>query len=167
VDASARKEEFSYAYIHAIAATAGYAVSLPSRDADADGVDRTIGARGVVGEMRSPKFDVQVKCTSDQRGDQASITFDLALKNYDELRATNISLPRILIVVFVPDDLGEWLHQSETELCMRHCAYWVSLKGASRTTNTTTIRIDVPRDNLLSVEALHNLMSRVAARQDI
>jgi len=41
-------------------------------------------------------------------------------------------VPRILVVVTVPAVAQEWLSQSEEEMVLRHCGYWISLRGGSR-----------------------------------
>lgn len=61
-----QKEEFSYAYIRAVASVAGYAVEQKLRAMDNAGVDVTIEVPGEIGEILFPKFDAQVKCTSSQ-----------------------------------------------------------------------------------------------------
>ncbi|TMQ03035.1 MAG: DUF4365 domain-containing protein [Deltaproteobacteria bacterium] len=50
-------------------------------------------------------------------------------KNYDDLRHTDYVTPRILVVVFVPEQVADWTTHTEQELTMRYCAYWASLRG--------------------------------------
>lgn len=60
------QEEFSYAFIGAIAAAAGYAVKLAGRTEDAAGKDLEIVAPSVTGRSyTSPVLDAQVKSTID------------------------------------------------------------------------------------------------------
>jgi hypothetical protein len=63
-------------------------------------------------------------------------------------------VPRILVVVLVPENLVDWLVQSEDELSMRHCGYWVSLRGQPETVNATTVTVELPRSNQFTVEAV-------------
>lgn len=63
----------------------------------------------------------------------------------NDLRMEDFAIPRILIVVLVPNLLADWLQQSETELCMKHCGYWLSLRGMPDTRNTNhEIQIMLP-----------------------
>ena len=51
------------------------------------------------------------------------------------------------------------------DLSLRHCAYWMSLKGYSPRTAIRTIRIAIPLTNVFSVEALLSLMERVREKE--
>src|SRR5581483_7510794 len=62
MDLSQKKQEFSNAYVKAVAAVCGYATHQPS--VDDDSVDLGIAARGGGGTVRSPKLDLQLKCTA-------------------------------------------------------------------------------------------------------
>jgi hypothetical protein len=84
----------------------------------------------------------------------------LSLKNYNELRV-NSHVPRILVVVLIPENLSHWVVQSEAELSIRHCAYWVSLRGMPETQNATTVTIELPRSNQFTVEALSTMIQRI------
>lgn len=79
-------------------------------------------------------------------------------KNYDDLRGEGFLVPRILVVVTVPVAAQEWLSQSEEEMILRHCGYWVSLREAPATENTHSVTVDIPRRNVFDVEALRRLM---------
>jgi hypothetical protein len=73
-------------------------------------------------------------------------------------------VPRILVVVLVPENIENWIQQSEEEMCTRHCAYWVSLLGMPATRNTTSVTVELPRRNLFTVEALESMMQRISQR---
>ena len=51
---------------------------------------------------------------------------------------------------------------TEESLVLRHCAYWLSLKDSPPTTNRETVRITLPRSNLFTVQALRDMMERIA-----
>jgi hypothetical protein len=157
-----QKEEFSRAYIQAIAAVAGYTTSRPSIDDDS--VDLTIASRGGSGTIRSPKLDIQAKCTAKQKPSEPEFSFPLELKNYNDLRPANVMVPRILVVVLVPDDLNDWTNHCEDELTLRRCGYWYSLRGMGDTQNETSVTLKVPRTNSFSVVGLQAIMSRVATQ---
>jgi len=163
MELSKQKEQFSVAYCHAVAATAGLSIQGPS-DPDDDSVDRTIGRSGGKGSQRSPKLDVQLKATAQDVVRADHIAISISRKNYDDLRAPSV-VPRILMVVVMPDDPAEWLAQSEEELCLRKCGYWVNLHGYDDTENPTRITVHVPRANQFTVAALHHIMDRIAERE--
>ena len=61
---STQKEDFSYAYIYAVAAAAGYSLQSATRRLDESGIDATITVPGVLKSKRLPRFDIQIKSTS-------------------------------------------------------------------------------------------------------
>ena len=165
MDLSQRKEQFSHAYVRAVAAVAGFAVAIP--EVDEDSIDMTLSGRGVNGLPLRPKLDIQLKCTSDDiiRGDQ--MVYPLKRKNHDEPRITEFLAPRLPVVVHVPRSEDEWLRRSEEELTMRRCGYWASLYGMAKTTNVSTVTIQLPRANVFDVAGLTGLMGRAARRETL
>ncbi len=159
MELSNQKEQFSAAYVRAIASVAGYAVSRP--EVDVDSVDLTLSAHGLQGETRSPKLDIQLKCTA-RKGSGAILRFPLKRKNYDDLRGEGFLVPRILVVVTVPAKPQEWLVQSEEQLALRHCGYRLSLREAPETRNEASVTVEIPRGSILSVEALARIMKGIA-----
>lgn len=147
-------EQFSLAHIRAVAAQAGYQVT---RDETDTGLDGTLKGDG----PRKPRLDFQAKSTSRdvRRGDHLHLP--LPVHNYDTLRDANTVSPSILIVVLVPGEHSEWTTQTTEQLCLRHCAYWISLEGQPPVRNTTSITVQVPVDNIFNGDQLHTLMNRV------
>jgi Domain of unknown function (DUF4365) len=157
-----QKEQFSVAYAHAIAAVAQLAVSKPS--VDDDSIDITFSRRRGAAQVRSPKLDAQLKCVSLDAFKGPEFSYALKIKNYDELRPTDLLVPRILVVVVVPDDIpGNWLIHSEQSLALHRCGYWASLRGQPRTTNTATVSVRISRANGFSSQALVDMMDRIGA----
>ena len=153
MDLNTRKERFSLAYINAVAARAGYQVVEPPVDRDSvDGI--------LMGDFgRRPRVDFQAKATSRDLARGDSITFPLPIKNYDDLRA-DTRTPRLLIVVMMPDDESEWLRQSNDELCLRHCGYWLSLANMLSVGNTDNVTVQIPLANIFSSSQLTDLMGK-------
>jgi hypothetical protein len=159
VDLSQRKEQFSIAYLHAVASVAGYRIAEPN--VDDDSVDRVIRARGPHGLLRSPQLDVQMKCTEVMASSNGYFSFPLPVKNYNDLRGDDFHVPSILVVVFVPGAIESWLHQSEDRLLMKHCAYWVSLRDAPETTNLRSVAVHLPRMQQFTVDSLKSMMRQI------
>jgi len=116
------QEAFSRAYIHAVAAGAGFKYSdgpLP----DDDHVDVTISSSGPMGFIRSPKVDIQAKCRLGLPPDGDPISYALDKDDYDGLRHQDYGSPRILVAVFVPSDVSLWTEHSEERLILNHCGY--------------------------------------------
>ncbi len=158
-----QKEDFSYAYVYGVAAAAGYSLQSATRRLDNSGIDATITVPGTIGSKRLPRFDVQIKCTSQEVRQENVLKYRLSAKNYDELSCDDPFVPQLLIVVLVPDNVDEWLIQSEESLCLQRCGYWLSLRGYPQRTSQSTITVEIPRHNIFNVDALCMIMQRIAA----
>jgi len=90
------------------------------------------------------------------------LAYPLKIKNYDDLRPTNLAVPRILIVVLIPAEIEDWTSQSEAALELRRCAYWMSLRGEPGVTNETTKTVHVPRTQVFGSDALTAILDRIA-----
>ena len=65
MDINLRKEQFSTAYIQALAAQIGLKYSIDS--VDDDSVDITLKGKGFKGKLlRNPHIEIQLKCTSQK-----------------------------------------------------------------------------------------------------
>ena len=146
-------EQLSLAYIRTVAAKAGFQVTRP--ELDIDSVDGVLMAN--FGQR--PRVDFQAKSTTRNVLRDEALHFPLPLKNYNDLRA-DTRTPRILIVLLMPDDDARWVTQSEEELCLRHCAYWLSLESHTATANTSNITVQIPTANIFSVDQLITLMGK-------
>jgi hypothetical protein len=153
VHLTARIERFSLAYIAAVAASAGYELLESSVDLDSvDGMLRSAtGAR--------PRIEFQAKGSTQSLLKADHIAYPLSRKNYDELRPATI-IPRFLFVVLLPDDEMAWLSHSEDELALRHCGYWLSLRGFRQVDNEQSVTVHLPRAQQLTVDQLRRLMAR-------
>lgn len=160
IDINACKESFSNAYLQAVVSTARMTMTKPAIDVDS--IDWSITRPGGPGKYRSPQIDVQLKCTSRNIFTEETINFPLRVKNYNELRGEDICVPRILIVIAVPEISDHWLDQSEEQLLMRHCAYWYSLRHMPETKNTASVMISIPRKQMLTPLTLQEMMKLIA-----
>lgn len=158
MDLDAQKEAFSHAHIYAIASAAGFAHCKPSPDEDS--VDLTLCKRGGMGTFRSPKIDLQLKSYAAAIPTGSDFSFRLKRKNYEDL-TPNTCVPRILVVVFVPHSVSDWVSFAPGEMSLRRKAYWVSLWGMPPSTNKTTINIRIPCSQEFNPQSLSNLMARI------
>jgi hypothetical protein len=164
VDISKRKEEFSLAYARAIAAVAGFGTSVPVPDNDS--VDLVLHKQSSDEEppddvvASAPQVAMQVKCTARDLMRDDGIHFPLSLKNYNDLRKT-VLVPRILVVHCIPTETRDWLQHTEENLLLRHCSYWVSLKGQPQSASTSSVTVIVPTTNKFTPEAVSEIMERI------
>lgn len=159
------QEEFSYAYIHAVAAVAGYSFQAATRQLDIAGIDAIIHAIGRNGTVKSRPLPLylQVKSSSQDLYRPDYIYYDLSIEDYNSLRDDELrASPIILVVVLVPKEKSEWLSNTEEELCLRRCAYWKSLRGDNPITgDQKNTRIKIPRSQQLTVDSLQGIMRRI------
>lgn len=121
------KEQYSLAFVSAIASVEKFATHKPF--VDDDSIDIGFSQKRGSGTISSPRLEAQLKCTSGDFLKDDYLHFPLKKKNYDDLRIENVHIPRILIVVQVPDDIQDYLEHNEEALIMKGRGYWLSLKG--------------------------------------
>jgi hypothetical protein len=102
-----------------------------------------------------------MKSTINDGGTATHLHYPLSRKNYDEMIVTDVLVPRVLVVVLVPDDVDHWIELSVDQLSLKRCAYWACLKGLQPSDNDTSVTVHVPRSNLFDTDALRAMMARV------
>lgn len=151
-----RQEDFSCAYVLALAAAAGVAWDIPRRDVNS--CDVRFYARDNADED-APQLNVQLKCTfnglreSNEQPDDWR--FQLKAINHRELSVVRTHPPRILVVVRCPDDFADWVAVSPTELLIKAEAWWVSLRGEAVLPDGQSSKVvSIPRAQRFDVSAL-------------
>ncbi|MFN4806572.1 MAG: DUF4365 domain-containing protein [Akkermansiaceae bacterium] len=147
-----QKEQFSAAYARAVASIVGLNVS--TYEVDDDSIDITIGRAGGMAE----KIDIQLKCTAEPLPAEGDLKFPLKIKNYQDLSRQTI-MPRILVVLFVPENCVDWMEISAEKAILRHAAWWLSLANAPPTDNDTSVTLTIPRTNLFTPNILTDLLN--------
>ena len=149
---------FSYAWIQAVAATAGVTCQL--QDEDIDGVDIMLR------KGRWPALDVQVKSWTVPVERGGCFKYRLKRRNYDILRESGEGTrgnPIILVLVVMPAEGEKWLSLDDEGMLLRGRACWVSLEGMPPSPlQGDKLLIDVPTANVFSPEALTAMMERIA-----
>ena len=107
------------------------------------------------------RIDFQAKATTQDVLSGNELRFPLPVKNYDDLRA-DTRTPRLLIVLLMPRERSEWLQHSASELCLRRCAYWLSLEDRPSTSNSHTVTVSIPEHNVFDGGNLLGLMDKAA-----
>jgi Domain of unknown function (DUF4365) len=158
------KEQVSFAYVRAVAAVAGFGIIENPYHPDDDSIDVKFHSK----TKRRAQLEAQLKCTACELvpNGATEIPFDLPTKNYNDL-VVDVLTPRILIVVTVPILQADWCLHSEQELLLRRCGYFVSLAGREPSENKNTVRIKLPRANVLTPAKLTELMSKIDAGEPL
>ena len=157
------KEELSYAYVHAVAARAGFSCDRPKRDRQS--LDVIVSSEGAACHdciTNETQLGLQLKATARDELTAPTFSFPLPIKNYNDLRAFNM-IPRLLVIFIMPTNADEWIeHQMEEHLLSRRCAYWMNLAGFPEVENETNCTVQVPRENILNVASLTELMAQAS-----
>jgi hypothetical protein len=157
-------EDLNRAYVLAVAAKAGCIVGLLDRTHDY-GVDGTFHQVQLFGGKRSEagySLDFQLKASTNWQCDDTFMSYDLEATAYNFLvdRNRGAATPCILIVFCLPTRVAEWLCLSEEKLSLRKCCYWEYLKDEI-TDNTRTKRVQIPRNQQFTPEAIQGLLEHV------
>ncbi len=148
------QEQLSWAYVRAVIFRAGYRLYIP--EVDDHGIDGTVGSySGGVNRV-----DFQLKATTQYIIQSGYVIYDLRVQNYNQLIKED-DLPRVLVLFLMPTNPGQWLTQTPEELCLRKCAYWVSLMGMASSGNRSTVRVSVPLSNMFDLNGLADMFSRL------
>ncbi|MCX4806286.1 DUF4365 domain-containing protein [Streptomyces sp. NBC_01214] len=145
-------------FVAAIAAAAGFQVAVPYPDI---GKDLILGR-----DHEEPELDVQIALqvkTHRVESIPDAVTgfkITLSVSQFKRLRGKR-QVPVYLVVVLVPKDPADYIRTDEDALVLRRCAYWVSLEHhVPAQAGRESVTVTVPRDNLLTVDALHEFFAR-------
>lgn len=160
-----KKEQFSLAYIQAIATYSG--CNIGKYNVDDDSVDILLAKRNIVGKvLDTAELNIQLKCTEYFFGKDGCMHYPLPIKNYNDLRLRSAS-PRILVVLQIPTDYNKWLKQGKNFLLLRHCAYWANIKDLEDSKNTTSVTVKIYQHNMFTPELLCSMMEKIADGENI
>lgn len=164
------ESELSYAYLHAVASHAGMICEVAGRHTDEAGVDAVLRVKGRLAQdsiLTQFTAEVQLKASKQTPLEQNGLySYSIKAKNYNELRSVKTGAPQLLIVLFLPNDPGQWLENDEERLVARRCAYWLSLRGAPEIDQASKT-VYIPKANFVSVAGLKVLMTRFSKQEEI
>ncbi|NEE03898.1 DUF4365 domain-containing protein [Phytoactinopolyspora halotolerans] len=159
LDPNECRQQISIAYAHAVATAAR--CTLETIRVDYETVDVQVRQKASHAVYDHTPLDIQLKCTSRDILRDGHISYPLEVKYYDELRSIKRYNPAILVVLLVPEGLGEWLIQDEEHLRLHKGAYWTSLRSEPATSNRSSVTIRIPKTQIFSVEQLLGILSRI------
>lgn len=152
-----RQEEISRAYVHAVAAHAGYLCEDTRRDY---GIDIRVRSARRIGR-RIQEYgcgvDIQVKSTTRPDRTETTLRYDLDVGNYNAL-VQRRGTPAILVVYCMPTHEFRWLRVRRQYWFLENCGYWVSLDGLPASSNPTKKRVELPLANMFDSDALKGII---------
>ena len=159
------EETLCLAHIYALAAMAGVNHSVKVHDYGVDGQFTPVVHRDNRRVDSGFPLDFQAKATVDWELVGDEIRYDLEAKNYNDIATrTPAETTIILILLCLPKNRTDWHSATCSETVLRHCCYWHKMSGEP-TTNDTTTRIFIPRDQLLTPFVLNNLLAAERMRR--
>lgn len=158
------QEAISLAYVHALAGAAGLNLAPPTTfDYGIDGTFHPV--KNVGGRLIQSAFPVefQMKSTTVWRHEGDHVVYDLSARAHhiltDRERGQAMA---ILILLCMPLEAVDWVVGSEKHLHLRRCCYWYRPPGPP-TQNTATVRIRIPRSQVLTADSLRGIMATARA----
>ncbi|AWV14786.1 hypothetical protein A3862_04125 [Methylobacterium sp. XJLW] len=158
------QEAISLAYVHALAGAAGLNLAPPTTfDYGIDGTFHPV--KNVGGRLIQSAFPVefQMKSTTVWRHEGDHVVYDLSARAHhiltDRERGQAMA---ILILLCMPPEAVDWVVGSEEHLHLRRCCYWYRPPGPP-TENTATVRIRIPRTQVLTADSLRAIMATARA----
>ncbi|MFV0632725.1 DUF4365 domain-containing protein [Demequina sp.] len=150
-----QKERFSRAWVIAAASAADFTYEIVADDER--GVDMTV-------HSHHHALDLQLKATSNPDEQDGQLVHDLDIRTYDLLRSESRTSYGVLVLVVVGHDSTSWQTMDDAGTSLTRAAYYLPMLGLPDTANTSTVRLKVPKDNLLTATAMKSLMDAQASR---
>jgi len=160
-----RKEAVSRAHVRAVAARTGANISIPEHDYGTDVIFSEVTARADGERVRYVEHTfvaAQLKCSHDVDLQGGNVRYDLEAKTYNDLTMLT-TMPRILILVHVPENEAEWVDFGDEAMVLKRSSYWFSLRGMTETTNSASVRISIPTAQRFVPAALQGMFDRIKA----
>jgi len=156
------EELLSISCVNAIVSKAG---ALFSPNAIDFGVDASIRK---VGEFNGERidlgcvFDLQLKASINWKREEKHIVYDMRAEAYNKLikRNENSTIPCLLVLMCLPRDNAAWLLTTEERTVLQESCYFFHIQGDA-TNNGRSFRIRIPRENLLTPDAVGLLIAQV------
>lgn len=165
-----RKELLSVAYVQAVAAAAG--VAVVQRATHDYGVDGALSEISVIDGRRVPsgvEVHYQLKATTRYVEHPDTVVHDLDARTHDMCvqRRTALVPPLLLLVVCLRRDAVEerrtWVRVTPEDLMIAACGYWWLAPAGAPIGNSSSVRIRIPRAQILTPRAVDGLLARSRA----
>jgi len=156
---------FAEAYVNVVCRAAGYICTKPIEDTGHK-VDFYVTGAGAGDTPRDPRLEIQVKSTYVARNQEGESHFSFDVDLYDWARKPTpmLYVPRLVVLVQVPETPTDWMNQSDAQLLVKHCAYWTKLTGrGALPEGQQSITIPFVCGQKFDVVQLQSIMDQIAA----
>lgn len=159
-----KMEALNRAYVEAIAAKAGVGISSPQPDYGIDLYLHLVIKADHRFRYTGIPLNCQLKATTNWSIEGDHIVYHLEAKTFNDL--ADSSGPWVLFVLCLPKNADEWLDLCEDFMRIRRCCYyWQNLKYL-QTQNSHSKTIRIHRSQLLTPEALVDLLIKVQPKRN-
>lgn len=156
-----KEELLSIAYVSAIVASAGAIAQSINMDFGVDLSIRRIGEYDGKRIDMGTVVDLQLKATINWDIDNDEVIYDIDAEAYNRivLRRQNAITPCVLLLCCLPKKNTNWVNADENRLILRKCCYYHEING-EKTSNTSSKRLKIPRNQLLTENAVIELIKK-------
>jgi len=168
------KENFSKAYVHAIASQAGWTVGDWGTDIDL--IDTTLKKIITFLDGKETEFllNIQLKCTElSNKNKDGSIPFSIEEDHLKKIKSKICQIPFYYILFNVPKDKNEWIKHEDDKnnlkTIMRYCGYYYNiddLKSKEESISSKSTTIHFKKEYIFDVNFLNNLISDLKTSDD-
>jgi hypothetical protein len=161
------QESLCRAHIYALAGMAGVNHAYdPAHDYGVDGQFDPVAIRGNRRVVSGHPIAFQAKASTNWKLEDGHIVYDLEAKNYDDIVTRHPSeMTMILVLLCMPKEQENWHCATSDGTVLRNCCYWATLAGEP-CENTSTKRIRIPVENLLTPDSLKELLAAEKKRRE-
>jgi len=167
MDINTRMEDFSYAYIRALAAQSGFTYKQEPKGMDNIGIDASVTDPLRFDSFPPVRFSAQIKCVRKSKLNhrKRGIFYSLKKKYYDPLTKSRPFNTILLIILVVPDNSNDWIIRDIDSVIVKHDCYWFCLGGkpfSSYTNEDSKEQIELVQTALLTPTSFPELMQKIA-----
>jgi hypothetical protein len=163
-------DELATGYVQAVAAMAGAIIAVSRLDY---GVDGTLNHIVRAKKDRSPGYkfipegfsvEFQLKGTTAATIRKEHVEYDLNVRNYDLIvNRSSMATPLYLFLVCFGSEADKWVAIEPEQLILKASAYWWR-QSAAPTSNSSTIRIEIPVMSRLTSNAIADMLIAAKSR---
>ncbi|MGW5439225.1 DUF4365 domain-containing protein [Nocardia asteroides] len=154
------KEQLSVAYAAMVIAAAGCTVA--SFSADFNSVDMGVQSSAEYRVKAEPRFDIQLKCTSQDIVREKFVHWKIDRRTHSKLTNPKRYNPSLIGVLVVPADIGAWLDHDADRLLTRSTMYYmrgIDMPELPDGQENLTLRIS--RENRFNIETVLEIMRTI------
>lgn len=117
------------------------------------------------GAVNDPQIDLQLKASSDPRHvlKDRQVAFTLRHRHHEQLIAER-STAKLLVVLVLPSDAGQWVTHTPDSLILRRCAWWKRMTGEAPVPLSAEghVTVHLPASQHFSPQGLQAIMERIS-----